>query len=590
MAGAEGTGVDGTCNIASWLPAVARQQPGKAAIVVPDGRGADGRARWRQLSFAELDAQSDRYARAMRRLGVVPGTRVVLLVPPSLELFTFVFAVFKLGAVLVMVDPGLPRQARDRCLRDAEAEVFVGVPLAHVLRLLHRDALRSVRVWVTAGRRKGWMGRTLDDLDPTGTGQPVLHASQASDPAAILFTSGSTGVPKGALYTHGVFDGQVRHLRRMFGFAVDEIDLPTFPLFALFDPALGMTAVIPDMDARYPGKADPRKIVEAIEAWGCTNLFASPALIRNLAAHCERTGTKLPSLRRAICAGAPVPPSVLRAMRPAMREGAQVFTPYGATEALPVALVGSEELLGGAAAETEAGGGICVGRPVDGVCVRIIRIDDGPIPDWDDGLLVGAGEVGEITVRADIVTESYWRRDDQTQIAKIRERLADGQTAVLHRMGDVGRFDASGRLWMCGRKSHRVETAAGPMFTERVEKVFETHPAVRRAALVGVGERPRQRAVLLVERWRGEGGAEERRPWKEIEAELRELADGNGITRGVERIVEYAKAFPVDVRHNAKIVREELRGWVEGRWGGLASSGAAEPGGGRAGPKGAPEG
>src|SRR5690606_28060128 len=189
-------------------------------------------------------------------------------------------------------------------------------------------------------------------------------------------------------------------------------------------------------------------------------------------------------------------------------------TPYGATECLPVAVIEGRELLQTRAA-TEAGAGTCVGRPVPPNRVRIIRISDDPIAEWSEQLLLPQGTVGEITVAGPTATDAYYNRPQATALAKIR----DGDQ-VVHRMGDLGYFDAGGRLWFCGRKSERVETADGPLYTEQVEPIFNTHPQVRRSALVGVGPRGRQTPVLVVEPAADAGAAVAER----LEAELANLA------------------------------------------------------------------
>jgi len=368
-----------------------------------------------------------------------------------------------------------------------------------------------------------------------------------------MFTSGSTGIPKGAVYTHGMFEAQVRLIRKTYGIEPGEVDLPTFPLFALFDPALGMTAVIPDMDPRFPAHADPAKLVEAIEDHCPTNMFGSPALLDNLGRYGEQHGLKLPSLKRIISAGAPVRPDILERMSRMLVGGAQVYTPFGATESLPVCNIGSAEVLAETAQETRAGKGICVGRPVEEVCVRVIEITDEAIPTWSDALLSPVGKVGEITVKGPVVTREYYARPEQTRLAKI----TDGP-AVVHRMGDVGYFDASGRLWMCGRKNHRVETAEGLLFTVPVEEIFNAHPGILRTALVGVGERGRAEPVVIVEREPGNEQTD-----AALHAELTAYAARHAATQSIKRFLFYPDRLPVDARHNAKIEREKLTLWAQ---------------------------
>ena len=545
-----------SCNIASHLPAMAARQPHKRAVVVPVGRDPSGNVTWAHSTFSQLDEASDRIAHGLESVGIRRGVRTVLMVKPSLDFFALVFALYKVGAVVVLIDPGIGSRALKTCLKEVAPEAFVGVPAAHVARLVFRRSLRSLRVLVTVGSRWFWGGHTLDGIRAQGPYEPyVMAETDPEEPAAILFTSGSTGIPKGAIYTHGMFDAQVRMLKAIYRFGDDEIDLPTFPLFALFDPALGMTAVIPDMDARKPGEADPRKIIEAIEDHGCTTMFGSPALVRNLARYGVENGVRLPSLRRVLSAGAPVPHDVLADMHRVLSPEAEVFTPYGATESLPVANIGSREVLESTVERTAAGEGICVGRPVDGALVRVIRITDEAIASWSDDLQLPDGEIGEITVRGAMVTREYCARPDQAALAKI-----DDGGQVVHRMGDLGRFDELGRLWMCGRKSHRVITASGPLFTVPVERVFDRHPAVLRSALVGVGEPGGQVPRLLVEREPGVQLSD-----VALVEELRALAREQALTAAIEHISVYPDAFPVDIRHNAKINRERLALWAVGR-------------------------
>lgn len=434
------------------------------------------------LDYRQLDARSDAMAAGLAGYGIGRGVRTVVMVRPSPEFFLLMFALFKLGAVPVLVDPGIDRRALKQCLDEAQPEAFIGIPLAHVARLVLRWAPSAARL-VTVGRRLGWGGTTLAALERAGAkGGPMLAATDGEDMAAILFTSGSTGVPKGVVYRHRHFVGQIQLLGSAFGMEAGGVDLPTFPPFALFDPALGLTSVIPDMDPTRPAQADPARLHDAIQRFGVTQLFGSPALMRVLAKH----GRPLPTVTRVTSAGAPVPPDVVATIRSLLPADAQFWTPYGATECLPVAVVEGRELERTRAA-TEAGAGTCVGSVVAPNEVRIIAIDDAPLADWSQARVLAVGEVGEITVAGPTATDSYFNRPQATAAAKIRETLADGSTRVVHRMGDVGYFDAQGRLWFCGRKTQRVETARGPLYTEQVEPVFNTVAGVARTALVGVG-------------------------------------------------------------------------------------------------------
>ena len=541
------------CNIAAALPRLARERPEQVAMRCP-GRGGGYQV---AITYAQLDARSDAIAAGLARRGIVRGTRTVVMVRPTPEFFLLMFALFKVGAVPVLVDPGIDRRALKQCLDEARPEAFIGIPLALLAKALLGWA-KSARVRITTGRRAWLADATLADVERDGAGAgPQLADTAPDDVAGLLFTSGSTGVPKGVVYRHRHFVAQVGMLRDAFGIEAGGIDLPTFPPFALFDPALGLTSIIPDMDPTRPAKADPRKLHAAIRRFGVTQLFGSPALMRVLAGH----GEPLPTVRRVTSAGAPVPPEVVARMLALLPPDAQLWTPYGATECLPVAVIEGRELLA-LRERTEAGSGTCVGRPVARNTVRIIRIDDGAIADWSDALRVAPGQVGEITVAGPSATDAYFNRDAQTALAKIRERLPDGGERIVHRMGDLGWFDADGRLWFCGRKSQRVVVdAVTTLCTEQVEPVFNAHPGVARTALVGTGAQGKQSPVLCVELNAGIG----KREWPRIERELRHLGEGFVHTAKVDTFLRYPKPFPVDIRHNAKIGRETLARWAAAR-------------------------
>ncbi|MBJ7575340.1 olefin beta-lactone synthetase [Luteimonas sp. MC1828] len=535
------------CNIAAALPRLAAEAPDRIAMRCP---GSDGRYAT-AVTYAQLDARSDAIAAGLAARGIGRGTRTVVMVRPTPEFFLLMYALFKAGAVPVLVDPGIDRRALKQCLDEAGADAFVGIPLAMFARVLLGWS-RGARVRITTGARPWFADATLAAVERAGAGAgPQLAATAPDDVAAILFTSGSTGVPKGVVYRHRHFAAQVAMLRDAFGLAPGGVDLPTFPPFALFDPALGLTSVIPDMDPTRPASADPRKLHAAIARFGVTQLFGSPALMRVLAEH----GAPLPTVTRVTSAGAPVPADVVAKMCALLPPDAQFWTPYGATECLPVAVIEGRELMT-LRERTETGAGTCVGRPVPPNEVRIIRVTDDAIARWSDDLLVKPGQVGEITVAGPTTTDTYFKRDAQTRLAKIHEDGATGER-IVHRMGDLGYFDSDGRLWFCGRKSQRVVTAATTLCTEQVEPVFDTHPDVRRTALVGLGARGAQRPLLCVELHKGVARGEHAR----IAAELRHLGEGFVHTARVDSVL-FHSAFPVDIRHNAKIGREKLAAWA----------------------------
>ncbi|MBC8115818.1 MAG: AMP-binding protein [Candidatus Saccharimonas sp.] len=585
-----------TVNIATHLKDMARRRPEQLAVMFPAGRDSAGRTAYTSLTFQRLDEDSDHIAAGLTAMGIGRGERTVLMVPPSLEFFSLTFALFKAGAVPVFVDPGMGLKNIGTCLGEAQPVGFIGVTKAHVARWLFGWGQGTLTKFVSLrGHRTRSISinktsMTLRDLTIIGRGicespapravetaglAPGMHdlesivppsnriaETAASDMAAILFTSGSTGVPKGAVYSHGNFVAQVELLRDVFGIEPGEIDLCTFPLFALFASALGMTAIIPRMDFTRPARVNPREVIEPIQRFGATNMFGSPALLNAVGRYASRridglVQETMPTLKRVLSAGAPVSAEIIGRFQATLSAGAQVFTPYGATEALPVAVIGSREVLDETRQQTAQGAGTCVGRPVEGVQVSIIRITDEPIPEWSDSLLLPPGEIGEIVVRGPQVTSGYFNRPDLTALAKIGEP-STGQ--IRHRMGDLGYFDEQGRLWFCGRKSHRVVTPERTFFTEPLEGIFNAHPQVFRTALVGVMRGGAMQPVLCVEL-----EAEAHRASKStLTEELLALGAKHETSRRIQTIL-FHDAFPVDIRHNSKIFREKLAVWAAKR-------------------------
>jgi len=542
-------------NVGLRLSDTARRDPTGVAVAEPLGRSATGQRLYRQLSFGELDEDSQRIAAGLQVMGVRPGTRLALLVRPSIDFISLVFALFKAGCVTILIDPGMGRGNLIQCLDEAAPEGFVALPLVHAVRRLCPHRFRQSRFHVTVGRRWFWGGTTLAKLRQTPPQQFHPAHVSAADPAAIIFTTGSTGPPKGVLYRHGNFNRQVDELREFYNIQPGEIDVPGFPLFALFNAAMGVTTVVPKMDFTRPAAVDPRNILEAVNDWQATQAFGSPALWNAVGRYCEAHPARMPTLQRALSAGAPVPPHVLRRVKQAIHPAGDVHTPYGATEALPVASIAASTVLAETASRSAAGAGTCVGHRFPGVSWKVIQISDQPLPSIAEVVELPPGEIGELMVRGEVVTREYVTRVEANALHKVQE----GQD-VWHRMGDVGYLDSEDRFWFCGRKAHRVVTAQGTMFTIPTEAIINQHPHVFRSALVGVGPRGQQLPVMVVETW-PEHRPRSRPTQERLLTDLRQLAGSHRLTANVRQILLHP-ALPVDIRHNAKIFREKLAVWA----------------------------
>ena len=552
-------------NIANRLTSSAARWPDQIAVVQPNGRDSTGQYRYRTWTFSQLEREAAAIANGLLAWGVQPGQRLVLMVRPSFEFIALTFGLMRAGIVVVLIDPGMGRSNIFRCLEEINPDGFVAIPIVQVIRVLKRHQFPNARFNVTVGGRKWlWGGKSYRELLEIA---PAAHCQQRTDhsaPAAIIFTSGSTGPPKGVVYEHGMFDAQVDLLRDFYGIQPGEIDLPGFPLFGLFNAAMGVTTVIPDMNPTKPACVAPVRILAHLRDWNVTQAFGSPAIWNRIGRHCEATGEKLPStLRRVLSAGAPVPVHVIERMRRAFSNpDADIHTPYGATESLPIASICGREVLEQTAPRSRQGAGTCVGRTFPGIEVKIIEITDGSTPSLTDASELPRGEIGELIVRGPSTTREYFQSPEATAAAKITHNNNPLlPLAFWHRMGDVGYLDDEGRLWFCGRKAHIVETERGRLFTIPCEAIFNNHPRVFRSALVGVGSKPQQRPVIIVEPEAGEfpeSAADQER----FRTELLGLGRANPITALIETVL-FHRALPIDIRHNVKIFREKLGPWAK---------------------------
>ena len=536
-------------NVAHFLPDRASVSPNQTSIYF-----ATSDHQYKAYTYKELEDLSNAYARGISKLGIKKGHRIVLMIRPGIDFVATTFALMKLGVVVVLIDPGIGRQFLSECIKKVEPHGFFGVPKAHLLRLASPSSFLTSQFNIVVGPRWFFGLTTLYSLGKGPQCSPLLTDTQSSDPAAIIFTTGSTGVPKGVVYEHGMFLNQIKILQEHYKIEHNEVDMPTFPLFALFSVAMGTTCVIPHMDPTKPAHVNPENIIRPILDKKVTYCFGSPALWNRVTQHCLDKNIKLVSLKRILIAGAPVSPTLLERFTKILREEARVFTPYGATEALPVTSIHHHEILADTAKLTQNGKGICIGTAFKDTQVKIIKIIESPIPHWKQELELASPQIGEICAKGPHITKEYFHNTVGTALAKIK----DGET-FWHRMGDVGYLDSHNRLWFCGRKAHRVITKAGTtFFSIPCESIFNQHKEVFRSALVGVqGEpimviEPKNKKILTLQE-----------ELKKLQDELLILGSKNPLTVSIKKIL-FHPSFPVDIRHNAKINREKLALWAHG--------------------------
>ncbi|MBU1565374.1 MAG: AMP-binding protein [Proteobacteria bacterium] len=506
------------------------------------------------ISFAELNSKSDGYCSYFSKLGVGPGDVVILMVTPSIEFICLTLALFKLGSPIVLIDPGMGYKNLLRCIERVEPKILIGIPKAIAFSKIFPKPFHTVERYFCCGNSFGLFGPDITRKDGAADSPATVYQPGEDDLAAIIFTTGSTGPPKGVRYEHRVFSAQLHLIKEYYGIGPTDVDQPAFPLFALFSAALGACAVIPDMDATKPALVDPEKFVASINHYQVTYSFGSPAIWNVVSRYCLKNRIVLQSIRKILMAGAPVPYDLLQRVSSILPLEANIYTPYGATESLPVASITGREILTDTWELSRKGGGTCVGRALPGIDLQIMAISENPVPHLHRDMLLGVGEIGEIIVRGDVVTKAYQNNHEETRLAKI----CDG-ASFWHRMGDVGYLDIHQRLWFCGRRGHRLETATGPLYTIPCEAIINEHPDVYRSALVGITGTDKEYClpVIIVELQKNKNIDK-----KQVLAEVQELSKKSELTRDIKYFLIH-KSFPVDIRHNAKIFREKLAIWAQ---------------------------
>lgn len=513
-----------------------------------------------QKTWAQLHQDVVRTAEGLKALGIGQGTRVNLMVTPGAQLTTLIYACLSIGAIIVVADTGLGAKGLTRALKGARPEFIIGINKALVAaRSLGWPGERIAVENLPAPARKA-LGviASVDDF-PAVTGELPLELDPDAD-AAILYTSGSTGPAKGVVYTQRQLAGMRDAIQNTYDLKAGTGLVAGFAPFALLGPALGATSVTPAMDVTSPKTLTAAALASAAQAIDATCIFASPAALMNVVATASgltpELAQALGKVDTLLSAGAPLSIPLLTAVS-SLVPRASVHTPYGMTEALPITDVdfatikqAAEDGAGSAnqPAMLGAGNGVCVGSPVHGAQVSIAPLDtNGRVL---DELTNEPGITGEIVVAAPHVKDRY-------DTLYVTEQLSTS-TPGWHHTGDVGHFDAAGRLWVEGRLAHILVTASGVVTPVGLELAAELLPAVRRAAITGVGEPGVTVPVAVVET--DPVAKKDGRAASWLVAQVREKVKEE---TGVElAAVLTVREHPTDIRHNSKIDRELLGSWA----------------------------
>ena len=452
-------------NAASLFHDAARRVPERVAFFEGDA----------SVTFAEMRSRIDRQA---KRLALRPGERAILLLPMSIELYVALLAVLQSGAVAVFIDPWVSLWSIVKLARAAGPRHVIG----------------------------GWKAKALRLLTAGAT--PIRSAEE--EVALITFTTGSSGNPKGVIRTHAILRAQHARLAEAFPPRQGDVDLCTFPIFALNNLALGVPTVIPPVDLRHVAGANAALVAAHMRRRGVTTATASPPLFDRLGAL-----PSPPPLRRIVTGGAPVTDAQLRAWMRAW-PASEIEIAYGSSEAEPVAHIAADERL------AAGGRGYLAGHVVDGVRAKVIPM--------------GGDGIGELLVAGEHVCRDY----DGDAEAVRQNKVHDEDGTVWHRMGDTGWFDEQGRFRIAGRVHSTIVRDGVNVHAQLVEQAARgDDPRIRNAAAVAV----RNHVMVIVE---SESDVE-----AGVRARLREFP--------VDEIRVTREPLPVDPRHNSKIDYAELR-------------------------------
>lgn len=508
----------------------------------------------RSLSFLDFHRLVLAFEKCLKELGLQTGDIVLMMIKPNFEYNALVFAMMKSGIVPAFVDPGMKREYFLKAVRDLDYKVMLGDMKAYLfykifnmqgdfhfyqIRLV-KNALKTFQAMKT-NDEEILLGAD-DDQDESD------HYDFSKTLCALLYTSGATGPAKAVEYTHDIFIAQIHYLKEMFDLGIGDVDLAGFPLFSMFTMSMGVTSVIADIDVSKPSQASGEKLFNQIIRHHVTFCSGSPAIWKNLAHYALASQKTIPFVKSLVTFGAPIQENFHHMFSKILEVG-DTYAPYGATESLPISVMGYHELrdifqkqahhlkhpfLGNQYQ------GICVGKPV----MHVQIFDHQDLKNMNP---LKTNQIGEICVAGPVVTKRYYQNPTANEKAKFY--LHD---KLFHRMGDMGYLDEEGRLWFLGRKVHIVTNAKGEIYYPMgIEPLFNRETNIfERTALV----QDKEGASLMIVPSFGVSFNQAHQHAKEIIQKRSLLIDH----------IYPIKAIKVDTRHNIKIDRTYYGQFIQG--------------------------
>ncbi len=501
--------------------------------------GVGGRLR-REATFAELASGAEKTAAHFRAAGLQPGDRVLFLQPIGIPLYAALLGAWRVGLVVVLPDAGAGLPALRDGLRRIQPQAVLTPRFLWPLLFFCPELRRMAKRFSFGPGLPGSRDLTKPHAFAGGDCGPVASVENDS-PALMTTTSGSTGMPKVAVRSHGFLQAQLDSLSHSLGLKAAEIDYTTLPVFVLANLANGVCSVLAALNWRRPGRSNPALLCRQIAVERPNRMACSPAILALVAREWHREMHGEFPIRTIHTGGGPVTPRLLRELQALLPEAAITIV-YGSTEAEPIAEVAVSDLGAAENSSTAEGGGLCCGHPVPGLELAILPDHHGkPLgpfdPDTFSRMRRGLDQPGEIVVTGTHVLGGYLdgAGDEENKIS-----VGD---ARWHRTGDAGRMDSAGRVWLLGRCSAGHSTPQGVVYPLQVEAAALEHPGIVACGFAVVDGQP---ILAMVP---GSGFSADQ--LQALRSHLARLVPNIGICR-VARI-------PMDRRHNAKVDYPALR-------------------------------
>ncbi|WP_440882115.1 fatty acid CoA ligase family protein [Tenacibaculum sp. C7A-26P2] len=507
---------------------------------------------YKSYSYKEIEIMVTSFAEHLFDSGLRQGDKTIIMIKPSIELFALVFALFKVGAVPVIVDPGMGIKRLLHCYKTIKPTAFIGTRIPHIIKKFSPKTFKTITISILVKGNTLISKLSKPHKKNTHASEVAIAKTNKKALAIINFTTGTTGPAKGVFFSYGMIEAMASMNYCVFKNSSKSINLVTVPLFGVLNILMGCTSILPYMDPTKPAKVNPRNIIKPILKFHVTSMFASPALLHQVSKFGVENNIKLYSLKSVISGGAPITTETLKNVTKLLTNSEKLNVTWGATEGLPLTTITGKKILNQTLDKTHKGYGSCIGKAVEGVKVKVIPITDEVITNLDQTQELGKNTIGELIVQGKNISPSYFDNPEATALHKIYDN-----GSFWHRTGDLGWIDKEEKVWFCGRKSHVVKSTAPikTLYPVQIEGIVNQHPEVYRSALIGIKTKSKSiKTIICIELT---NNSTKKKSQVIIKSEILKMLSKIEKSEHINEVI-FDSSLPVDIRHNSKIKRIEL--------------------------------